>query len=61
MIDNQQFNISQINEIANKILNKCNISKSKNRNNNTFLKAKEGKLMMTNGISISEFQRKYKL
>jgi len=33
----------------------------KNKNNNKKLKAGEGKLMMTNGISISEFLRKYKL
>ena len=61
VIDNQPFNITNINDIAFKVLNKCNISKSKNRNNNKMLKAREGKLMMTNGISISEFQKKYKL
>jgi len=42
-------------------LNKCNISKSKNKNNNKALKAGEGKLMMTNGVSISEFKKKFKL
>jgi len=61
LIDNQPFNLSQINTIAYKVLNKCNIAKSKNKNNNGMLKAGEGKLMMTNGISISEFIKKYKL
>jgi hypothetical protein len=60
-IDNLPYNVSQINAIAYKVLNKCNISKSKNKNNNGMLKAGEGKLMMTNGISISEFLKKYKL
>lgn len=55
------MNNSHINSIANKILTKCNVSKMKNKNNNKKLKAGEGKLMMTNGISISEFLRKYKL
>jgi len=55
------FNTNHLNEIAFKVLNKCNISKTKNKNNNGMLKAREGKLMMTNGISISEFQKKYKL
>jgi len=61
VIDNQSFIVSNINAIAFKVLNKCNISKTKNRNNNGMLKAREGKLMMTNGISISEFQKKFKL
>lgn len=60
-MDNQPFNVSQINSIAFKVLNKCNISRPKNKNNNKMLKAGEGKLMMTNGISISEFMKKYKL
>lgn len=44
-----------------KVLNNCNIWKTKNKNNNKMLKSGEGKLMMTNGISISEFARKHNL
>ena len=35
--------------------------KYKNKNNNKMLKSGSGKLMMTNGISISEFSKKYNL
>jgi hypothetical protein len=56
MIDgNQIYNASY------KVLHSCNIWKNKNKNNNTMLKSGEGKLMMTNGISISEFTKKHNL
>lgn len=58
-IDNHNYNLSnQINVIANKILSKCNITNEKNENNNKKLKSGEGKLMITGGLSIKEFERK---
>jgi hypothetical protein len=54
-------NYNQINSISYKVLHTCNIWKNKNKNNNTKLKSGTGKLMMTNGISISEFAKKYNL
>ena len=33
----------------------------KNKNMNKVYKSRDGKLMMTNGISISDFQKKYNL
>mgnify|MGYP001002005186 CR=1 FL=1 len=52
---------NQIQNITFKVLNNCNIWKRKNKNNNKMLKSGSGKLMMTNGISISEFSKKYNL
>lgn len=49
---------NQINVIANKILHKCNLTKEKNINNNSRLKSGDGKLMITNGLSINDFERK---
>lgn len=58
-IDDQNYNVeNQIDVIASKILNKCNITKEKNENNNKRLKSGQGKLMITNGMSINEFERK---
>jgi len=54
-------NFNQINNVSFRVLHSCNIWKNKNKNNNTVLKSGEGKLMMTNGISISEFVKKYNL
>ena len=53
--------VNQINRLSYKVLNTCNIWKSKNKNNNTMLKSGDGKLMMTNGISISVFAKKHNL
>lgn len=59
LIDNHNHSLgNQISVIANKILNKCNITKEKNENNNKKLKSGEGKLMITNGLSIKEFEKK---
>lgn len=52
---------NQMETIAKKILNKCNVYHSKNKNSNHQLKAGEGKLMMTNGMSIKNFLSRYKL
>lgn len=57
--DNKNISIAnQINLIANNILHKCNIAKEKNENNKKSLKIGDGKLMITNGMSIKEFEKK---
>ena len=61
-IGNEVFYMNnQMEIIAKKILNKCNVYHSKNKNSNHQLKAGEGKLMMTNGMSIKNFLSRYKL
>lgn len=59
MIGSESLSKSKINEIANKILNACNVYHSKNKNNKNCLKAGSGKLMITNGLTIKEFEDKY--
>lgn len=51
----------QIDLIANTLLNKCNVYHKKNKNNRNKLKAGDGKLMMTKGLSINEFVTKHNL
>ena len=51
---NKQFDI-----ITNKILGNCNILKHKSKFNNTTLKKRNGKLMITQGLSINQFEKKY--
>ena len=51
---NEQFDI-----ITNKILGSCNILKHKSRYNDTIHKKRDGKLMITHGLSIQEFEKKY--
>jgi hypothetical protein len=53
-------NFNQINNVSIRVLHNCNIWKHKNKNNNKMLKSGEGKLMMTNGVSINDFMKKYK-
>lgn len=61
-IGKEEFGIqSQINLIAEKVLNKCNIYNKKLNPNSTFHEARQGKLMMTSGLSIKEFLSKYHL
>jgi hypothetical protein len=52
---------ANINNITFKVLNNCNVWKKKNKNNNKMLKSGSGKLMMTNGVSISDFVKKFNL
>ena len=51
---NKQFDI-----ITNKILGNCNILKHKSKFNDTTLKKRNGKLMITKGLSINQFEKKY--
>ncbi len=55
------FKDSQFDIIANKVLNICNVNKKKSKFNNTSLKKKEGKLMITRGLSVEQFEKKYKI
>ena len=52
---------SQFDIIANKVLNSCKIYKKKSKYNNSFLKKKQGKLMITHGLSVQDFEKKYHL
>ena len=51
---NKQFDI-----ITNKILGNCNVLKHKSKFNDTTLKKRNGKLMITHGLSINQFEKKY--
>lgn len=62
VIDNEALNIkNQMNIIANKILKKCNVINYKNKNNNKALISGDGKLMITNGMTLAEFEKKFNL
>ena len=50
---------TQFDIIANKVLSNCNIYKKKNEQSNSYLKKGEGKLMITHGLSVNEFEKKY--
>ena len=50
---------SQLDIIANKVLNSCNIYKQKSKRNNTKLVKRSGKLMITHGMSVKQFESKY--
>ena len=59
--ENAENNAHKLNEVAKKILEECNVYTNKSKFNNSFLKAKEGKLMITKGMTIKQFVDKYKL
>ena len=60
-INNQSYQKNRLDLIASQVLSSCNISNHKNKNNNTALKHGEGKLMITNGMSVKDFIKKYSL
>lgn len=61
-IDNELYNKNtQLDLIASKVLNKCNMYHNKSMHNNTSLKKLGGKLMFTNGMTVSQFAEKYNL
>lgn len=62
VIGNETYNVNKdLDLIAKNVLSKCNIRHQKHSNSNHSLKAGEGKLMMTNGMSINDFLLKYNL
>ena len=60
-MDNIPIHKTQIDIIAQKILKNCNFVHKKNKNNQTNLKKGEGKVMITQGLSLNEFRMKFKL
>lgn len=61
IIDNEEIDRKKIDVIAQKILKKCNVSHSKSKYNNTCLKKGEGKMMITAGMTLNNFNTKYSL
>ena len=52
---------TQFDIIAEKVLKNCNVYQKKSKHNNSRLIKEEGKNMITGGMSVNEFERKYKL
>ena len=50
---------TNLNKIAKKILNECNVYSNKSKFNNSSHKTKGGKTMITKGLTIEEFENKY--
>jgi hypothetical protein len=55
------FKDSQFDIIASKVLNICHVNRKKSQYNNSNLKKKKGKLMITKGLSVDDFEKKYKI
>ena len=60
VIGEKTFLKSNIDLISKAVLKRCNYSHSKNQNSLKSLKKGDGKLMFTNGLTISEFVEKFK-
>ena len=52
---------SQFDQITHKVLEMCNIYSPKSKFNNTVHKSKGGKTMITKGMTVGEFEKKYKI
>ena len=52
---------SQFDKITNEILELCNVYSTKSKFNNTVHKSKGGKTMITRGMTVGEFEKKYRL
>ena len=52
---------TQFDQISHKILEMCNIYSPKSKFNNTVHKSKGGKTMITKGMTVGEFEKKYKI
>ena len=52
---------SQFDKITNEILELCNVYSTKSKYNNTVHKSKGGKTMITRGMTVGEFEKKYRL
>lgn len=61
MIDNKVYTKDQVYDMAEFILKRCNFLHEKNTKNDRFIKSREGKTMITGGLTISEFTRKFNL
>ena len=60
-INNETFTKSQLDEISKNVLLNCNYLGKKSDFNNKFLKAGSGKLMMTSGMTLNDFSKKYNI
>jgi len=61
MVDHDLIDKRDTKGIVTKVLESCNIYNKKSESNNTRLKSGEGKLMITNGLTINNFRSKYHL
>ena len=57
----QNIEITNLNYVAKKILGECNVYSKKSKFNNSTHKSKEGKTMITKGMTIKEFENKYNI
>ena len=55
------FKNSQFDKITNEVLEMCKVYSTKSQFNNTVHKSKGGKTMITRGLTVGEFERKYGL
>ena len=58
--DDPNKKYANLNSVARKILNDCNVYTRKSKFNSSTHKKKEGKTMITKGMTIKEFENKYK-
>ena len=52
-------NKSRLSDISKNILMRCKYIRNKSEFNDSQLKSRDGKLMQTNGLSVSDFSKKY--
>ena len=52
---------TQFDKITNEVLEMCNVHSTKSKFNNTIHKAKGGKTMITQGMTVKDFEKKYRL
>lgn len=57
----EMIKLEDIEYLSKQVLKKCNYLNSKNMNNNKSLRMGEGKLSCTNGMTLNEFYKEYKL
>ena len=58
---NKKKDSTNLNQVAKKILNECNVYTQKSKFNNSSHKSKGGKTMITKGMTVEEFENKYNL
>ena len=58
---NKNDDATNLNQVAKKILSECNVYSQKSKFNNSSHKSKGGKTMITKGMTVEEFENKYKL
>ena len=55
------FKNTQFDKITSEVLEMCNVYSTKSKFNNTVHKSKGGKTMITQGMTVGEFEKKYGL